>query len=110
MDSRNTERSQQRRQGIYWMFTIPESGFDPDDIPDGVQYVKGQLEVGNETGYRHWQLLIVFKKKQSIQSARRILGGDWHGELTRSKAADEYVWKEDTRVDGTQFEYGNKFL
>ena len=50
------------------MFTIPESGFDPDQIPDSIQYVKGQLEVGHETGYRHWQLLIVFKRSNpSIQ-------------------------------------------
>lgn len=31
-----------------------------------------------------------------------------HCELTRSEAADEYVWKEDTRIAGTQFELGRK--
>lgn len=92
------------------MFTIPEANFDPDDVPDGCRYIRGQLECGHETGYRHWQLLIVFKKKQSLQAAQRIFGGDWHGELTRSEAADEYVWKEDTRIEGTQFEYGTKPL
>lgn len=92
------------------MFVIPEDSFSPDDVPEGIQYIKGQLETGHETGYRHWQLIIVFKKKQSLESAKRILGGDWHGELTRSKAADEYCWKEDTRIDGTQFEYGTKLV
>lgn len=31
-----------------------------------------------------------------------------HVEPSRSEAANEYVWKEDTRVPGTQFEYGSK--
>lgn len=31
-----------------------------------------------------------------------------HCELSRSEAADEYVWKEDTRIEGTQFEIGKK--
>lgn len=31
-----------------------------------------------------------------------------HCELTRSDAADEYVWKEETRIAGTQFELGRK--
>lgn len=31
-----------------------------------------------------------------------------HCELARSEAASEYVWKEETRVEGTQFEFGFK--
>jgi len=31
-----------------------------------------------------------------------------HAELSRSRAAEIYVWKEDTRVEGTQFEIGCK--
>lgn len=31
-----------------------------------------------------------------------------HLELTRSDAAEAYVWKEETRVQGTQFEIGTK--
>jgi len=34
--------------------------------------------------------------------------GSFHCELGRSEAAAEYVWKEDTRVEGTQFEFGSK--
>jgi len=36
--------------------------------------------------------------------------GPVHVEPTRSSAALEYVWKEDTRVDGTQFELGSRPL
>jgi hypothetical protein len=32
--------------------------------------------------------------------------GNGHWEATRSAAAREYVWKEATRVSGTQFEMG----
>jgi len=31
-----------------------------------------------------------------------------HAETTRSEAAEEYVWKEDTRINGTQFELGER--
>lgn len=34
--------------------------------------------------------------------------GPVHHELTRSAAADEYVWKEETRIEGTQFELGTR--
>lgn len=36
----------------------------------------------------------------------RKLLGPWHYELTRSDAANQYCWKEDTRIAGTQFELG----
>jgi len=40
--------------------------------------------------------------------AREILGTTGHVELSRSEAADAYVWKEETRIPGTQFELGRK--
>jgi len=36
------------------------------------------------------------------------MGERGHWELSRSDAAAEYVWKEDTRVPGTQFEFGSR--
>lgn len=37
-----------------------------------------------------------------------MFGDTCHAELTRSEASAAYVWKEETRVDGTQFELGAK--
>lgn len=102
-DSRTLEKAA-RRQGIYWMLTIPHYGFTPF-LPPIVAYIKGQLESGHESGYLHWQLMLVFKRKKSLHAIKGYFG-DYHAELTRSDAASEYVWKEDTRVCGTQFELG----
>jgi hypothetical protein len=92
-----------RRQGIIWLATIPSYGFTPW-LPPAVTYIKGQLELG-EGGFLHWQIIFHLARKGSIRSVRELFG-PFHYELTRSKAAEDYVWKEATRVDGTQFELG----
>lgn len=93
-----------RRQGVYWLLTIPENDFTPA-LPDECVYIKGQRERGDETGYVHWQVLVVLRRKGSLSTVKSIFGQTTHGELTRSSAANEYVWKEDTRI-GDQFELG----
>lgn len=95
----------ERRQGIFWMLTIPQQNFTPY-LPPGCAYCKGQMEQG-EGGYLHWQILVALSKKGSLQTVRRMFGTA-HAELTRSERAGEYVWKEETRVEGTQFELGCK--
>lgn len=92
-----------RRQGVYWLLTIPEADFVPS-LPDGCRYVKGQLEEG-EGGFRHYQLVCALKKKGSATTVRGMFGGRAHCELSRSTAANDYVWKEDTRI-GEPFEFG----
>lgn len=94
-----------RRQGILWLLTIPYHEFTPF-LPSGCKYIKGQLERGNEGGYLHWQLLVGLDKKGSLGAVKRIFGQGIHGELSRSEAANEYVWKDDTAVEGTRFELG----
>ena len=94
-----------RRQGVIWLGTVPQYGFTPW-LPPGVAYIKGQLEQG-EGGFVHWQILFHLSKKGSLRSVRELLG-PYHYELSRSEAADDYVWKEATRVAGTQFELGVK--
>lgn len=89
-------------QGRYWMLTIPHHGFTPY-LPDGTLYIKGQLEQG-DSGYLHWQLMVVTPKCRGNKI--KSIFGDYHIELTRSTAASDYVWKEETRVAGTQFELG----
>lgn len=93
-----------RRQGVYWLLTVPEDEFEPFH-PEEVAYIKGQKERGDETGYIHWQILVVLRRKGSLSTIKGIFGNRCHAELSRSAAANEYVWKEDTRV-GEQFEFG----
>jgi len=95
-----------RRQGRYWMLTIPHEHYTPY-LPPGCVWSRGQLECG-EGGFLHWQFISVFDKKISLATIRRIYG-PFHGELTRSESAKEYVWKEATRVDGTQYEIGRLY-
>lgn len=91
-----------RRQGRYWLLTIPHQYFVPY-LPVGVTWIKGQLELG-ESGYLHWQLVCGLGSKQSLRRIHTIFGTNLHGELTLSEAAEDYVWKDDTSVQGTRFE------
>lgn len=93
-----------RRQGLYWMLTIPHADFTPY-LPPGLCYIRGQLELG-QGGYLHWQIMVAFTEKIGLVGVKGIFGSTVHCELTRSKNASEYVWKDQTRVQGTQFELG----
>lgn len=95
-------------QGRYWLCTIscahlPEAPVLKDDIC----YIKGQKEIG-QGGFEHWQVLVVTKKKTTLNKVKQSLHNTAHVELSRSSAANDYVWKEDTRVEGTQFEIGKR--
>lgn len=91
--------------GRYWLLTIPHYVFTPF-LPQGVAYIRGQLEQG-AGGFLHWQVLAVFDRNVRLAGVRKVFG-DVHAELSRSSAADDYVWKEDTRVPNTQFELGRR--
>lgn len=92
----------------YWMLTIPfESWQVPETLPAQLSYLKGQQEIGQETGYHHYQVIAVFKRSVRKAAVQRLFGGQWHCEPTDGPAANEYVWKEDTRVPDTQFELGS---
>lgn len=93
-----------RRQGYYWLLTIPERDYAPIDIVPPVGYLKGQLEEG-EGGFRHYQILVYFTRKQSLRGVKDCFGNTCHAELSRSSAANAYVWKENTRI-GEPFEFG----
>jgi len=95
------------QQARYWLLTIPHEHFLPY-LPNGVVYIRGQLERGAERGFLHWQLLAIFSKQQRLPAVKRVFGEQCHAEPSRSSAADDYVWKEETRIDGTQFELGAK--
>lgn len=87
--------------------TIPHNAFLPYR-PPSVAYIRGQLERGGDTGYLHWQVLVVFEAKRRLGYVTATFGPGIHAEPSKSDAADAYVWKEDTAVDGTRFELGAK--
>lgn len=96
-----------RRQGIYWIITLsceicPTA---PRLLPE-ICWVKGQQERG-DGGFLHWQFVVGFHQKASLRAVSRLFPG-CHAELTRSSAAETYVWKEDTRVPESQFELGTR--
>jgi len=96
-------------QGRYWLLTIPANSWNPT-LPSGCCYIKGQKELSQETAYEHWQVLAITPKKLTLVAFKRIFDCELHAELSRSIAAEAYVWKESTRVPDTQFEFGTKPL
>jgi len=91
--------------GRYWFGTIPyDLWIFPNPLPSSVAYVKGQVEAGTERGYLHVQLVVIFKSTQRLSAVRKLFPGNW--ELSRSVAANAYVFKENTRVPDSQFELG----
>lgn len=94
-----------RRQGIFWLLTVPHEAFLPY-LPVGSVWIKGQLELGSG-GFLHWQVLVAFRAKKSLAGVREMFG-PYHAELSRSEAAAAYVWKDETCVPGTRFELGAK--
>lgn len=96
-------------QARYWLLTIPYEDFTPY-LPPNTSFVKGQLEKGNDTEYLHWQLVCYYPKKVSLHYVKLIFGERCHAERSNSAAAEDYVWKEDTAVEGTRFELGKKSI
>lgn len=90
--------------------TIPFADWTvPAELPEGLQYLKGQQEIGHgDNGYHHWQLLAVFSRDVRLTVVKETFCNSAHAEPSRSAAADAYVWKEDTRVAGSQFELGRR--
>lgn len=110
----NTGAARARRarapKARYWIVTIAAStGWAPPSLlPAGVEYMGGQLEEGGEDGYRHWQVIVGLRAQQTmVWLKNNVLNeNSAHCEVTRSEAARDYCFKEETRVAGTQFELG----
>lgn len=88
----------------WFIATIPYAAWTPT-LADSMSYAKGQREI-SASGYDHWQVVFYYRKKCTLSRAKSVLPSVTHLEPSRSQAASEYVWKEDTRVAGTQFELG----
>lgn len=100
------------RPGKYWLATIPASR-SPPFVPEeacqhhDIKYAKGQLEEGGTTGFRHWQVAFAFKRNVRLTAIKKLIG-EGHYEMSRSDAVYDYVWKDETSVEGTRFEYGSR--
>lgn len=107
-----TEGNIRRRtyaQGKFWLLTLRKEDMDlPTALPNGIKWMKGQLERGAENGFLHWQFVVCFHTKVRA-SVVKLLYPTAHIELSRSCAANEYVFKDDTAVEPelNRFELGN---
>lgn len=96
-----------RRQGRWWILTIPFADWEqPTELPSLLAYLHGQQEIGEPSGYHHWQLFCITTRKVSLRQIKSVFTDTTHGELTRTEAAEDYCLKDDTAVPGTQFELG----
>lgn len=69
----NSSRNE-RRQGIFWMLTIPVSSnwVPPEVLPQELAWIRGQEEIGSGiTEYRHFQVLVAFRRKVSMRGCKR---------------------------------------
>ncbi|QXP07714.1 MAG: replication associated protein [Arizlama virus AZLM_719] len=90
----------------YWMLTIPANDWTPPEtLPRQMRFLRGQKECGDQ-GYVHWQVVVCFTQAQRMSAVKRNFTSTTHCEPSRSVAANDYVWKEDTRVEGSQFQLG----
>ncbi len=108
MSSSNSSVSTTSGQAVFWSVTVflPCAGIPFVSTPAGVIWARGQLERSG-SGRDHLQAVVAFAKKVRLRTAVRVFPtGHW--EPTRSSAINDYVWKEDTRIPGTQFEFGAK--
>lgn len=94
----------------YWCAVVPFADWSPPaELSGGIVYIKGQQEVGANTGYHHWQLYVIFEKP--IRKPTNYPTGfppSTHWEATSTKSYEHYVWKNESAVPDTQFELGQK--
>jgi hypothetical protein len=96
------------RTARFWLGTLYD-WVVPEELPGGCTWLRGQQETCPTTGRLHHQVIAGFIQPVRRTAVIRIIGAG-HWEATKSAAADEYVWKDATRVAGTQFELGGKPL
>lgn len=94
------------QQARYFLLTIPQHLFIPY-LPSGCTWIRGQMECGSETNYLHWQVVVAFERKVTCMRVKEVFGRETHVQLTRSAAANEYCFKDDTAIEGTRFELGS---
>lgn len=99
-------------QGKFWLVTDfkVHHGVNYDLVQPAfwtskdIVWSKGQLEKCETTDRLHWQFCVCFNKKKRLAGVQTVLG-NVHAELTRSDAAHDYVWKDETS-QGRRWEFG----
>lgn len=95
-------------QGRYFLITLPYRLAPYVDFPPiiGLDYCRGQLESGADTGLLHWQIFAYSKTRKRCAAIKLLFPGNPHVEVARDKQhALDYVWKDDTSM-GHKFEHG----
>jgi len=85
--------------GRVWLGTLYD--WTPGvELPDpACCWLRGQKEICPTTQRPHYQVIAGFIRTVRLAFVKRVIG-EGHWEVTRSAAADDYVWKEATRVEG----------
>lgn len=94
-------------KGRFWIATLPIAHYpNQPTLSDGIMWMRGQREQG-AGGLEHWQFCIAFNScDTTLAQAKSYFVPQIHLEKTRSVAAHDYVWKDETAVPGTRFEVG----
>lgn len=113
------------KQGRYWFGTLSwKEAYDNDysisdlfDSHDDVVWVYGQQELPKNAdgtdGYRHYQFVFSLAKHYRFERVKKLFpdGVNPHLELTKcKKKSEDYVSKTETRIDGSGFEYGTRYI
>lgn len=94
------------KQGRYWMIVIPYDKWTPPTTLNPLwNCIEGQQEIG-EGGYRHWQLNLALKTKARGGAVKKMFCEEACLIYTTSAKTRDYVWKEETSVEGTRFRLG----
>lgn len=101
------------KQSRGWLLTLPADVYDVDAVRAGLAswpYV-GQLEVGEDTGYLHWQIYVESPGAIRFSTLRRAFpkGHFEQRKGTRQQAYD-YCRKADTAVEGRRIESTPKIV
>lgn len=111
MPSTNETDTDINKQGRYWCITIPRNDWSPPStLEEPLCWIKGQVEVGEQTGFVHWQLICALSSKQRGRRVKSLFCRSARLSLSRSEAADQYVWKDETAIIETRFEIGSKAI
>lgn len=91
----------------FWILTVPHSDWSPPSNLTNINacYIAGQREL-SDGGFDHWQIVAYYANKVRMGTVKADFARTAHCEPTRSQAARDYVWKDDTAVEGTRFELG----
>lgn len=88
------------------MLTVQSGLEEPYCIPHILDYTKGQVEKAPTTGKLHWQLIAYSRNTISWSAVQKKYPGHHLESVRYVQDANDYVWKDDTRVAGP-FEWGD---